>query len=188
MISLVALLWRRNCIRRSLSALSDQYENFWGSSRAQLYGEKNWWCHWSCGSAAIIFFNIKTIKNLLQNGWTDRSETLQVWSPIHEEQKVLHLWHHRSHGLGAMTFFLKNKPLKFFFSGMAWQIGGKLYPHVHQALGIPGCSQIIIMSHGLTAILDWMKIFKNDFSWTTSSITMKCHSYDLVVMWNFFIF
>ena len=45
------------------------------------------------------------------------------------------------------------------------------------------CSEIIDRSHGLAAILDCGKIF-NVFSGTASSIDMKLHIYDLVVMGN----
>ena len=77
----------------------------WGSSRAQLYGGKQLMTslvRWFL--AAILFLNIQTFKYLLllRNDWTDQGETLQVWSTIHEEQKVLQLWCQRSHGLAAI--------------------------------------------------------------------------------------
>jgi len=100
----------------------------------------------------IDFLNMKTFKNLLLNSWTDWGKTLQVWSPIHKEQKVIQLWHHRSHGLAAMIF---RKTFKNLLIQMAWQIEGTPHPHVPQALWIPGCSWIINRSLGPRAILDW---------------------------------
>ena len=95
-------------------------------------------------------------------------------------------FHNRNNFIGHMVWqdFLKNKHFKIFFSRTAWQIEGKLHLHVPQALGIPGCSQIINRSHCLAAILVWTKFFFKSFSWTASSIDVKCHNYDLVVMGN----
>ena len=130
-----------------------------------------------------IVFNIKTFKNLLQNSWTDRGETLQVWSPIHEEQKVLHLWCHRSHGLATMIFWRINlfKSLsperldrsRGSFTHMFPKPWG--YQSVHKQL----IRQMFWQPYWIE-----QKSLKNYFSWTTSSIGLKHHSYDLVVMGN----
>ena len=37
---------------------------------------------------SYIILKKKTFKNLLWSGWTDQGETLHLWPPIHEEQKV----------------------------------------------------------------------------------------------------
>ena len=67
---------------------------------------------------------------------------------------------------------------------MAGQIEGKLHLHAPQAFGIPWYLQIINMSHGLVAILDWIKILNKLFLWTAASINVKLHNYDQVVMGN----
>ena len=52
--------------------------------------KKNSIRHWSRDSAAILFkIKKETFKNVfLWRGWTNRGETLHVWPPVHEEQKV----------------------------------------------------------------------------------------------------
>ena len=72
-----------------------------------------------------------TFKNLW-NGWTDRGETLHIWHPIHEEQKV-----HTFDVIGHMVWqpywiYLKTYKNLLFFSRTAGQIKGKLhkkFPH-----------------------------------------------------------
>ena len=70
-------------------ATSDQYENFWGSSRDKMDHRKK--IHDDIGHVIrqpYYFFPKKTFKNVLfWSGSTDRGETLHVWPPIHEEQK-----------------------------------------------------------------------------------------------------
>ena len=77
-------------------------------------------------------FFLKTFKNLLWNGGTDRGETLQVWPPIDEEQKV-----HTYDVIGHMVWqpcSIYPKTFKIFFSGTAVQIEVKLHkwPPVHE--------------------------------------------------------
>ena len=128
-----------------------------------------------------IVFNMKTFKKLIvRNGWTDQTETLQVLLPIHEEQKVLHLWCPRSHGLAAMIFWRINfssperlDRLRGNFTHMFPKPWG--YQFVHKYL----------IGHTVWQPywIEW-KSFKNSSSWTASSINRKRHIYDVVITGN----